>query len=101
MIKLTVRYGHPTEVETFESYYSNTHLPIATKMTGHTNLELTKFLNGPDGSKPDYHRMAEFWYASPEALQASMGSPEGQATAGDLANFATGGVKLLVEIVEN
>ena len=54
MIKLTVRYGHPTNIDTFEEYYANTHLPIAAKMTGHTNLELTKFLNNPDGSKPDY-----------------------------------------------
>ena len=40
--------------------------------------------------------MAEFWFTSPEALQASMGSAAGIATAADLGNFATGGVTLLV-----
>ncbi|WP_203226905.1 EthD family reductase [Confluentibacter flavum] len=69
MIKLTVLYGHPTDVLVFENYYANTHLPKAAKMTGHEKFELTKFLSGPDGTKPDYHRMAEFWYQSPEALQ--------------------------------
>jgi uncharacterized protein (TIGR02118 family) len=100
MIKLTVLYGHPTDIATFEDYYANTHLPKVAKMKGHTKAELTKFLSAPDGSKPEYYRMAEFWFSSPEALQATMGSPEGQATAGDLGNFATGGATLLVGTVE-
>ena len=56
-------------------------------------------MDAPDGSQPPYYRMAEFWFTSPEALQATMGSAEGQATSQDLANFATGGVKLLVGAV--
>ena len=100
MIKLTVLYGHPTVVETFENYYKNNHLPTAEKMEGHEKMELTKFLSAPDGGKPDYYRMAEFWFESPEAMQKTMGSPEGQATAADLGNFATGGVKLIVGVVE-
>ena len=44
--------------------------------------------------------MAEFWFSSPEAMQATMGSREGQAAAADLPNFATGGVTFLVGEVE-
>jgi len=44
--------------------------------------------------------MAELWFADMGALQTTMGSAEGQATAGDLANFATGGVTLLNGSVE-
>ena len=58
-------------------------------------LELTKFLSAADGTPPAYYRMAEFWYATPEDLVVSMESAEGQATAADLSNFATGGVTLL------
>lgn len=68
-------------------------------MTGIEKLELTKFLCVLDGSKPNYYRMAEFWYNSPEVLQAAMSAPEGKANARDLANFPTGGVKLLVGTV--
>ncbi len=100
MIKLTVLYGHPMDVIAFEEYYANTHLPKAAKMKGHTKLELTKFLSTPDGSKPDYHRMAEFWFSSPETMKTTMESPEGQITAADLSNFATGGATLLVGAVE-
>ncbi|MBD1261089.1 EthD family reductase [Maribacter polysiphoniae] len=96
MIKLTVLYGHPTDIIAFEEYYANTHLPKAAKMKGHTKLELTKFISTPEGSKPDYHRMAEFWFSDPETMQSSMESTEGKATASDLANFATGGATLLV-----
>lgn len=100
MIKFAVLYGHPTDVSAFEAYYTNTHLPKAAKMKGHEKLELTKFSSAPDGGKPAYYRMAEFWFASPEAMQETMSSHEGQATANDLSNFATGGVTLLVGEVE-
>lgn len=100
MIKLTVIYGHPTDTAAFEDYYNNTHLPIASKMSGFDKVEFTKFLSAPDGSKPTQYRMAEFWFSNPEALQATMGSHEGQATAADIANFATGGVTLMVGAVE-
>ncbi len=99
MIKLTVLYSHPTDVSVFENYYANTHLPLAATMKGFEKVEYTKFISAPDGSQAAYYRMAEFWFTSPEALQATMGSAEGQATAADLANFATDGVKLLVGAV--
>ena len=100
MIKLTVLYGHPTDAAAFEDYYVNIHTPIALTMKGHSKLELTKFMSAPDGGHPAYYRMAEFWFESPEAMQATMSSAEGQATAADLPNFATGGVTLIVGAVE-
>ncbi|CAN5743231.1 EthD family reductase [soil metagenome] len=100
MIKLTVLYGHPTDDSVFEDYYANTHMPIAGKMTGFTRLELSKFFPSPDGSKAAYYRMAEFWFETPEALQETMSSAEGQATSADLPNFATGGVTIMAGAVE-
>lgn len=100
MIKVTVLYGHPTDIATFEDYYSNNHLPIAAKMTGYEKLELSKFLNAADGGRPLYYRMAEFWYTDMETMQEAMNSREGQATAGDLSNFVTGGVTSSVSEVE-
>jgi len=100
MIKLTVLYGHPADAAAFEDYYANTHMPKAAKLEGYTKVELTKFISASDGGKAAYHRMAEFWFASPEAMQAAMGSPEGQAIAGDVANYATGGTTILVGAVD-
>ena len=101
MIKLTVLYGHPTEPAVFEKYYEDIHTPIAQKMTGMEKVELTKFLDGPDGSKPSHCWMAEFWFTSPEALTATTSSPEGQAAVNDLQSFVTGAVKFLVGVVES
>ncbi len=100
MIKVTVLYGHPTDPTAFESYYGSSHLALVSKVTGFEKVELTKFLPNADGSNSDYYRMAELYYSSQEAMQQSLGSPEGKATTDDLANFATGGVKVLVGIVE-
>lgn len=101
MIKATVLYGHPTDPEAFEKYYAETHTPLALSMKGVAKIELTKFLSAPDGGKPAYYRMAELYFAGPAEMQQSMGSPEGQATAADLANFATGGVTMIIGAVEN
>ena len=96
MIKVTVLYGHPTDPAAFESYYYSSHMPLVGKISGISKAEVTKFLPGPDGSKPEYYRMAELWFDTPEVMQSSLGSPEGKATTDDLGNFATGGVKMLV-----
>ena len=100
MIKLTVLYGHPTSPAAFEDYYANTHMPITLKITGYSRIEATKFLSAPDGSQAAFYRMFEFWFETPEALQATMGSPEGQAAAADIPNFATGGATFMVGAVE-
>jgi len=100
MYKLTVLYGHPTDVETFETYYREKHLPLAGTMEGVDKQELTKLLGTPDGKKADYYRMAELYFSSVEQMQETMGSEEGQATVNDLSNFATGGVNVIVGITE-
>ncbi len=100
MVKVTVLYGHPVNPDAFEKYYAETHLPIAGKMPGVTKLELTKFISAPDGSQPAYYRQAELYFTSPTQLQETMSSAEGQAAAADLANFATGGVTMIIGSVE-
>lgn len=100
MHKITVLYGHPDSAEVFEKYYKEKHLPLAATMEGVAKIELTKLLGTPDGKKAEYYRMAELYFSSPEQMQETMSSPEGQATVDDLANFATGGVHVLMGITE-
>ena len=99
MIKATILYGHPVDPAAFEEYYAVHHAPIAAQMKGLERMELTKFISAPDGTKAAYHRMAELYFTSPEALQKTMDSAEGKATLADLANFATGGVTSIVGVV--
>jgi uncharacterized protein (TIGR02118 family) len=44
--------------------------------------------------------MAELYFPNQEQLQTTLGSPEGKTAVGDLPNFATGGVTMLVGSVE-
>jgi len=101
MIKLTVLYGHPDDPEAFEKYYEETHLPLVVKAKGIEKSELTKFLPDDDGNAPAYYRMAELYFDGPNEMQQTMESPEGQAMAADISNFATGGVTTMVGVVEN
>ena len=101
MIKATVLYGHPTNPESFEKYYAETHLPLVAKALGVVRSEYTKFLPDPDGTAAAYYRMAELYFAGPTEMQETMSSPDGQAMAADLANFATGGVAILFGTIED
>ena len=99
MVKVTVLYGHPVDIEAFENFYAVTHLPIAAKMQV-VKLELTKFLSAPDGGRPAYYRMAEAYFSGPSEMQETLGSPECQAVVKDFSNFATGGVTIIIGAVE-
>jgi uncharacterized protein (TIGR02118 family) len=101
MVKLIVLYGHPVDSAAFESYYSETHLPIASKIQCVSRIELTKFVGTPDGGKTSQYRMAELYFDSIKELQKQMGSPEGQAAVNDIPNFATGGVDVMIGDVQS
>ena len=96
MVKLQVLYGHPKDPAEFERYYADVHTPIALRVKGVRRFDICKVLGTPDGSKPPYYRTAELYFDDMNHLQTVLGSNEGQATAADLANFATGGVTLLI-----
>jgi len=100
MTKATVLYGLPLDVEAFEKYYAEKHHPVVLQVKGIVKWEYTKFLPGPDGAAPAYYRMAELYFTSPEEMQSIMASPDGQTMAGDLTNFATGSVTILIGTVE-
>lgn len=99
MVKLTVLYGPPTDPAAFDSYYMDKHVPLADALPGIRRNEVSKVSGALDGSTPPYHLVAELHFDDGDALMAALGSPEGQAAAGDLANFATGTVTMMVSEV--
>lgn len=99
MVKLTAIYGHPSDPEAFERYYAETHSPIALKMPHVRRFDLAKAVASPGQERPAVYRTADLWFDDLEQCQACLASPEGMATAQDLANFATGGVTLTISEV--
>jgi uncharacterized protein (TIGR02118 family) len=96
MIKLSVLYGHPKDPAEFERYYANVHTPIALKVKGMRRFEVAKILSNEAGQPSPHYRTADIYFDDAAAMQKALASPEGQAAASDIANFATGGVTLMV-----
>ena len=95
MAKLIALYKQPANVAAFDSHYFDKHVPIAKKVPGLRRYEVsTGTVAGPQGESA-YHLVAILHFDSMAAIQAGLGSPEGQAAAGDLANFAQAGVELI------
>lgn len=100
MIKINVQYGPPTDVDAFEKHYAEVHVPLASKMSGFSKIELSKVVGTPDGQASDVYRTAEIWWDSEDAMKQTLGSPEGQATVADIQTFATGGANVFISQVE-
>lgn len=85
----------PTDPAAFDDYDFGTHGALVDKI-GTLRGWTARKVASTDDSQPPYYLIAELSFDSAEALQAGRGSPEGQATANDLPNFATGGVTMFV-----
>jgi uncharacterized protein (TIGR02118 family) len=96
MVKLTVLYSHPDDPDAFEDYYANTHMPLVETIPNLQRYEAARIVATPDGSEPPYYRIFEGYFEDIEQLQSGMGTPEGQAAAEDIPNFATGGATLFI-----
>ena len=97
MAKLFAVYKRPLDPAAFDRYYYATHVPIAKKVPGLRHYEVTSGdVASLAGGPSPYHLVAVLAFDSVAAIQAALVTPEGQATAADLANFATGGVDLYI-----
>ena len=94
MVKAVVLYGTPEDADAFERYYAETHTALATAVPGLQRFEAARGIATPDGSGLPYQRIAELTFDDMDALQAGLGSEEGQAAVNDIPNFATGGVTI-------
>ncbi len=95
MAKLIVMYGTPKDPGAFDSYYFATHVPIAKRIPGLRKYEVSEGAIGTPAGPAPTHLTAILHFDSMPDIQAAMMSPEGQAAAGDMANFADGGAELV------
>jgi uncharacterized protein (TIGR02118 family) len=83
MYKMFSIWPEPDDVEAFEKYYNDGHMPIAAAMPGLRGLVLTPIRAGVDGGPADYYRVAELSWDSKEAFEATHGTPEFEAAVVD------------------
>ena len=95
MFQVTALYNPPEDPAAFDKYYDEVHTGLATKLPGLQRYSVSR--PGPDaeGNPPAYHLVAVLEWADQDTFNASIQSPEGQATLADLANFAGAGITML------
>ena len=92
--KLIVMYPQPTNLDEFEQRYANEHVPMAVeKLAGKTRFvaSLIKSSVGSNAPAP-FHRIAEVYFPTMQALEACLNSAGGQETAGHAIEISTGGM---------
>ncbi len=99
--KLIVMYPQPTDLEIFEQRYANEHVPMAVeKLAGKTRFVASLITSSVGGEPAPFHRIAEVYFPSMQALEACLQSAGGQETAGHAVEISTGGtpVFLMAEV---
>ncbi|WP_394777290.1 EthD family reductase [Undibacterium sp.] len=95
MAKLFAIYQQPADKDKFDDYYFNNHIPLAKTIPGLRSYEVSSGDVMGGGGKHAVYLVAILGFDSMEAIAAAMASPQGKATAADLANFATAGVDIM------
>ena len=95
MAQILVLYNKPADPAAFDRYYRETHIPIAKRIPGLRSYQVSSGpVQAPAGNPP--HLVAILNFDSMADVGAALASPEGQATAADLSQFASGGATLLI-----
>lgn len=94
MARILVLYGIPQDASAFDRYYAETHVPIVQRMPGLRRYEVSQGTVSTPAGPASLHLVATLTFDTLADAQAALASPEGQAAAGDLPNFADGGVDL-------
>jgi uncharacterized protein (TIGR02118 family) len=100
--KLIVMYPTPTDVTVFERRYEHEHVPMAVeKLAGKIRFDANLVTSAPGQAQVPYHRIAEVYFPSMQALEDCLSSPGGQETAAHAVEISSGGVPLfLIAVVE-
>ena len=83
--RLIVLWEQPSDPAAFEQHYREVHIPIARKLPGLRSYTLNREITAVR-DEPCY-LVAELAWDTLEELRTAFASPEGQATAADVANL--------------
>jgi uncharacterized protein (TIGR02118 family) len=89
MARLVVMYKKPDDAATFDKYYFDTHVSVAKKIPGLRKYEVSRGPVATPAGPSGYHLVATLHFDNMAAIQAAMGSAEGQAAVADLGSFVT------------
>ncbi len=95
MVKVLVLFGDPVDIPLFEQHFERVHRPLLAQIPQPHAFQINNVAGAVVG-EPSFHLVVELHFLSEEAMQEGLNSDQGQAMARDLANFASGGVTILL-----
>lgn len=95
MKRIIVLYGVPEDPAAFDRHYERQHVPLCLKMPRLKGFEVSHGPIAVSDAAGAYHCVAILSYDSQGDLEYSLASPEGAAAVADVANFATGGARIV------
>jgi uncharacterized protein (TIGR02118 family) len=87
--RFIVLWGTPQDPGKFDRHYREVHIPLTKKLPGLRRYTLSRNAAPIRGGEPHY-LIAELDFDDMAALREAFRSPEGQATAADVASLAAG-----------
>ena len=96
MAQLVVMYKMPADPAAFDDYYFKSHIPLAKTLPGLRKYEVNQGPIATPAGPSGLHLIAILHFDDMAAIGAAFASPEGQAAAGDVPKFATGGADMLM-----
>ena len=96
MVRLLVVYETPDDADAFDQHYREVHIPLAKKLPGLRRYTVSRNGAAVRGGEP-FYLVAELDWDDMDALRAAFASPEGQATARDIAELVPdGGIRSMI-----
>jgi uncharacterized protein (TIGR02118 family) len=85
MIRFLITYDTPTDPTAFDRHYQEVHVPLAQQLPGLIDYTVVRDPQQVRGAA--YYQIAELTWPDWETARAAFASPQGQATAADMANL--------------
>lgn len=99
VVRFLVTYETPDDPAAFDRHYRDVHIPLAKQLPGLRRYTVSRN-SAPVRGGDAYYLVAELDWADMPALKAAFASPECRATARDVAELATDGVRGMIFEVE-
>ncbi|GLX69651.1 EthD family reductase [Paenibacillus glycanilyticus] len=84
MVRFLVLYTEPNDIEVFENYYREVHIPLAKQLPGLRRYSISRN-TAPIRGGTTYYLVAELQWDSMADIKKAFQSPEGKASAEDAA----------------
>jgi uncharacterized protein (TIGR02118 family) len=86
MAKVIVIYDQPKDIEGFDQYYREVHIPLVQHVPNLKGAEVNRVLQALNSNDQPY-LIAELVFDNPQELTQALASPEGQTLQNDIANL--------------